>query len=347
MATDAIQPPLANSQIGAVSGPAATSQGPATQGAPPPPPHAAAPPTSALQVAVANAAATQGGMAGLLANLVSLEESQSLPAAVQAAAAGLLGAQLPLDPPPTAGEVQQAVAQSGLFLEAQLAADGAPVGGDVKAMLFNLVQGLEAETSGATSAPIGPSLAPPYPGAALQGQAPASPTLVPNAALEWVVVLLAKEAKGALSRQVLMQAASLPKSGQAAAAGQTASRGSAAHWLFELLLAAPDGPAVAEFEIDRDGGGREDRPSDPIWRVRFSLDFAPLGPVHARISLSGGRAHVALWAEDADTREFLNGAQGELADDLMGDDLIAEVAVFQGKPNAAPPPAGHFVNRAV
>jgi hypothetical protein len=302
-----------------------------------------------LQTAVASAAGSQAGLSGLLADLASALQSGGLPSDVQTAAAQILDAQLELDPPPTAQDLQQAVAQSGLFLEAQLAQTGAPPAGDLKAALLNLVETLESSTDSDVSAGFGPAgagPAPPYAGAPLQGQPPATPMLAPDAALEMIAALLTKEAKGALSRQMLMQAASLPKSGQTASA-QGATQRSSASWLFELLFAAPDGPAVAQFEIDRDGEPPQDGAPDPIWRVRFSLDFAPIGPIHARISLGGGQAHVALWAENDETRSLLDAQQGDLAAALSEDDLTAQVAVFQGRPNVAPAAAGQFMNRAV
>jgi len=314
----------------------------------------AAPAPSALQTAVASAAGSQVGLSGLLADLTSALQSPGLPADIQAAAAQILGAQLPLDPPPTAEGLQQAIAQSGLFLEAQLAQGGLPPNGDLKAMLLNLIQTLGASTDINASAGLvssGAALPPPYAGAPLQGQAPATPLLPPESALEMVAALLSKEAKGALSRQVLMQAASLPKSGQASPSQMSSSQGTVqrpgASWLFELLFAAPDGPAVAQFEIDRDAEPPHDGGPDPTWRVRFSLDFAPIGPIHARISLSGGKAHVALWAENDETRSLLDAQQDDLADALREDELTAHVAVFQGQPNVAPAPAGYFMNRSV
>ncbi len=306
---------------------------------------------SALQTAVASAAGSQAGLAGLLANLESALQSPSLPSDVQAAAAQILDAQLSLDPPPTAQDLQQAVAQSGLFLEAQLAQTGAPPDGDMKAALLSLIDMLEPLIGPAAPASTGASPAPPYAGAPLQGQPPATPLLLPDAALELVAALLSKDAKGALSRQVLMQAASLPKSAQTSAPtsalGASSSQRPGASWLFELLFAAPDGPAVAQFEIDRDGEPPRDGAPDPIWRVRFSLDFAPIGPIHARISLSGGQAHVALWAENDDTRSMLDAHQADLAHALREDDVIAQVAVLQGRPNVTAAAAGQFMNRAV
>jgi hypothetical protein len=340
------------SSVAAVtSGAPATAAAEATKSAPASPTPVSAGP-SALQMAVASAAGSQAGLSGLLANLASALQSSGLPSDVQAAAAQILDAQLSLDPPPTAQDLQQAIAQSGLFLEAQLAQTGAPPGGDMKAALLNLIQTLEPLTGPGAPASTEASPAPPYAGGPLQGQPPATPLLLPEAALELIAALLSKDAKGALSRQVLMQAASLPKSGQMSAQGASSAQASfaqrpGASWLFELLFAAPDGPAIGQFEIDRDGEPPRDGAPDPIWRVRFSLDFAPIGPIHARISLRGGQAHVALWAENEETRSLLDAHQAELADALGEDDLIAQVAVLQGRPNVAPAPAGRFMDRAV
>jgi hypothetical protein len=365
MAMDSVSSLAANTSLTpspAVAGVAAvaprTPTGAVSGGAPAPsaPGATSSAASSALQTAVASAAGSQAGLSGLLADLSQALQTSDLPSDVQAAAAQILDAQLALDPPPTADAVQQAIAQSGLFLEARLAQDGAPPEGDMKAALLNLIQALEDSAGADTPGSMGPGAnggppPPPYAGAALQGQPPAMALLAPEATLEMVAALLSKEAKGALSRQMLMQAASLPKSGQISQGQISQSSASAqkpgASWLFELLFSAPGGPAVAQFQIDRDGAPPHDGAPDPIWRVRFSLDFAPIGPIHARISLSGGKARVALWAENDDTRSMLDARQGDLTDALRDDELTPEVAVFNGRPNVAPAPAGQFMNRAV
>ena len=58
---------------------------------------------------------------------------------------------------------------------------------------------------------------------------------------------------------------------------------------FEKVLTGSD-TAVAQFEIARDGAGTETAAAQRIWRARFSLDVEPNGPVHALVTLSGGRA---------------------------------------------------------
>src|SRR6202000_2202870 len=126
----------------------------------------------------------------------------------------------------------------------------------------------------------------------------------PGAPAQAVMAKLITETSAAIARQVLMQAASAP------ATPRAPGKAAPAQWLFEIPLATLQGAAVAQFEIDRDGGhaGRDD--DQRIWRARFSLDLDPMGPVHAKISLSAGHAHVVLWAEDKQTLSQLSRQQG-------------------------------------
>ena len=71
----------------------------------------------------------------------------------------------------------------------------------------------------------------------------------------------------------------------------------APRWSFEIPFATPQGTAMAQFEISRDGGGNEVEAAKRVWRARFSLDVEPAGPVHALISLNGERTSVRMWAE--------------------------------------------------
>ena len=84
---------------------------------------AAAAPDAALISAVRVAAARQGGLAPLFADVEQLVGGSlaSVPASVVRAAAQLLALRLPLAGNLAASDVQQALSQSGLFLEARLA----------------------------------------------------------------------------------------------------------------------------------------------------------------------------------------------------------------------------------
>jgi hypothetical protein len=108
---------------------------------------------------------------------------------------------------------------------------------------------------------------------------------------------------GALSRQVLMQVASLPD----AAGGVVPSHadGTEVHWTLEVPFVTPQGTAIAQFEIQRDA--RRSSPKQApaaAWRANFSLDFEPMGPIHAQIALTGKRAAVTSGPSAPTLRQF-------------------------------------------
>jgi hypothetical protein len=138
--------------------------------------------------------------------------------------------------------------------------------------------------------------------------------------------VLLRDAQAALARLQLSQAASTPLDPAHAA------------WRFDLPVANPSGPGFAQFEISRDGAGHTPGGAAPTWRARFSMDLEPGGPVHAEVSLSGGRTRVTLWAERDGAFRDLAAEQGELVGALAGPEgADAAVRVLFGAP---PPPAG-------
>ena len=107
---------------------------------------------------------------------------------------------------------------------------------------------------------------------------------------------------GALARQTLLQAASLPEQ-----PGGRAAEAATQRWTFEVPFATPQGTAhrAVRGEPRRQHGPQTNR-MRAIWRARFSLDLEPMGPVHALVALAGERASVTLWAERAATATRLN-----------------------------------------
>ena len=91
---------------------------------------------------------------------------------------------------------------------------------------------------------------------------------------------------------------------------RSAARRPAPRWNFEVPFATPHGTAIAQFEIARDGHRRRAKARRATWRVRFTLDVEPMGPVHAQIALNGVRASVSLWAERDDQRRAAAPAGG-------------------------------------
>ena len=313
----------------------------------------------AVAEAVQSAAPRQGGLGPLMADLAQALGSPALPAPAREAAARLLGLQTPLTPEIEGADVKQAAARSGLFLEARLAgqpATAATLGPDLKAALVSAravftawAEATEAEVpllqaAPTPSRPAAPQAPPPPPfrNGPVDAQAPAAPP--PPAEPRALARRLLRETEAAVARQELMQAASLPN----ARAADPAEPPGRTHWLFEVPFATPQGTAVAQFEVERDGGGDPAGPGEtaPAWRARFALDVEPFGPVHVQVTLSGARAGVQLWAERAETAERLRAAQALLRADLEAADYAPDVAVSAGAPSRPAAAPGLFVDRS-
>lgn len=409
----------------------------------------------AVSAAVQSAAARQGSLSPLFANLGVAAGSSTLPVTLQQAAAQLLAQRTPLGENLTGDALKTAFRNSGLFLEQSLASSQASNGPDFKAALIVFRQTVAswlgnapASENAASPQPanLPPSAAPPlspeteageillpqapaiaeeaadvegkvriyapneplptatnraaaasagltslqevlqgfpkgvqdavanlldaegHPGAAhtlaegdeaivrtnvppppfrgseTSAQSIAVPSLAPDDAPATVAHRLIEDTDAALARQTLLQAASLPVDVPGARNDPTAPR-----WNFEIPFATPQGTAVAQFEISRDGANHEAEASSRVWRARFSLDVEPSGPVHALVSLSGGRTSVRMWAERPATAAQLRINAPQLSHALReaalepGDIVIGEGA----PPKAVPPPAGHFLDRAL
>jgi hypothetical protein len=194
-----------------------------------------------------------------------------------------------------------------------------------------------------------PRTPPPYAGGPTAGQKPlerSPPLAIPPEAM---ARRLLKGVQGALARQDLMQIASLPESlGHEPETGDL--RQAPARLNFDLPFVTPQGVAVAQFEISRDGGGASGgggAPAERTYRARFSIDVEPLGPVHAQVVLSGSRARVSLWAERSETIARLRAGEEALGAALRQAELTPDVAVHSGTPpTLGSGPLGHFVDQA-
>jgi hypothetical protein len=445
--------PASDAQVGAAASPSpvqAPSNDPLT-------------PLQRIAVAVASehAAAQQQSLAPLFADLNAVAASDNLPPALREAAAQVLAQRTSLDPDLGGGDVQRAFQQSGLFLEASLAAGSLPAGGgipDLKAALIVLRQALvsvagtadgpaasvmQPSTSGTSGGakPAAPTMAspalalslpadaetpeipllqarlalpeqvvagaagrllptevlsngpqtvasamaltmlqealpeirraagasiaatsaqdgrgdpaasradtppPPFRGALPSAQPVASASISPDAPASTMAHRLLDDTDAAIARQTLLQVASLPDRVDASGARIDLA---APRWHFEIPFATPQGTAMAQFEIARDGGGKEAEAAKQVWRARFSLDIEPAGPVHALITLSGERTSVRMWAERPATAAQLRAGAGELSQALSAAELQpGDIVIREGAPpQPTPPKAGHFLDRA-
>jgi hypothetical protein len=186
---------------------------------------------------------------------------------------------------------------------------------------------------------------PPVNGALPTAQPVAPATLSPHAPLETTLQHLLSDTDGAIARQTLLQIASLPGQSDPSA---TRADTSTPRWNFEIPFATAQGTAMAQFEISRDGGGRDVDPAKRVWRARFSLDVEPAGPVHALVSLNGDRTSVRMWAERPATASQLRAGVSQLTQALSRAELNpGEIVVRDGAPSQATPVvAGHFLDRA-
>lgn len=186
---------------------------------------------------------------------------------------------------------------------------------------------------------------PPFRGSTPAAQAMARSTLALDDGPASVAQHLMKDTDAAIARQTLLQAASLPDRvdvpGLRTEAGQP-------RWNFEIPFATPQGTAIAQFEISRDGDGVEVNRARKTWRARFSLNVEPTGPVHALVSLTGGQTSVRMWAERPATAAKLRANADQLTHALREAALEpGDIVIRDGTPPPpAPPPAGQFLDRA-
>jgi hypothetical protein len=187
---------------------------------------------------------------------------------------------------------------------------------------------------------------PPFRGALPSAQPVAAPSIASNAPLATSAHQLLDDTDAAIARQTLLQVASLPD--HVTIAG-TQIDPAAPRWSFEIPFVTPQGTAVTQFEISRDGGGNEVEAARRIWRARFSLDIEPAGPVHALVSLSGDKTSVRMWAERPATAAQLRAGAAQLSQALNNAELkTGDIVIRDGAPpQVAPAPAGHFLDRAL
>jgi hypothetical protein len=222
--------------------------------------------------------------------------------------------------------LRQALAQSGLVFEARLA-QGQFDEGDLKATLLRLLARLQGR-AGNHPASVGPTRG-------NGGQVAAGPE--PGGALVEALRHLVEDALACVRWQ---QISSLPDH----------ARGGFL-WHAGLPLRSPDGaPTTLWLRAERDTDGRATE--DRRWTVDLSLSVAPLGPLHARLSLLGERVSATIWAEIQDTATLVAAHLHLLRAGLERAGLaIGQLAARSGRPataadQPAPPLRGLLDERA-
>jgi len=187
---------------------------------------------------------------------------------------------------------------------------------------------------------------PPISGALPAAQPVMAATLASNSSPETAMHALLAGTDGAIARQTLLQVASLPAQVDPAAGriDPTSQR-----WNFEIPFVTPQGTAMAQFEISREGAGTEVEAAKRAWRARFTLDVEPAGPVHALVSLNGERTSVRMWAERPATADQLRAGVSQLSQALSRAELQpGDIVIRDGAPSQpVSARAGHFLDRAL
>ncbi len=189
---------------------------------------------------------------------------------------------------------------------------------------------------------------PPFRGALPSAQPVSQPSVAPETPLAPAAQHLLADTDAAIARQTLLQVASLPDRIDALPQPAHNNDPTAPRWNFEIPFATPQGTAMAQFEISRDGGSGAEA-AKKVWRARFTLDVEPTGPVHALVALVGEKTSVRMWAERPATAERLRAGSTDLANALARAELKpGDIVIRDGTP---PQPqttsAGHFLDRAL
>ena len=308
------------------------------------------------------ALARQDGIAPLLANLRALQESGGaamMPAKVLRQVGQILAQALPVEQRPVTPKVlRQAVAQSGLFMEAHQAA-GQPAAPqrDLKAGLVALREALApllerlgppAQTAAAARPETAPAPAaqqvrpaPPRRDGPLTPQPIAEPTLGASDPPLRIAETLLRQTEAAIDRIALSQFASLP------AEAIRADQGLVQRWVTEIPLAFQSGTATLPLKVEREPARRQAGAADgPLWRVRFALDVEPMGPLQGVVTLQGRRVGVTLWAEREDVSRLLRGAAPGLEAALLDASFEqGAIDIHTGQPPVIQPTAGQFLDR--
>src|SRR3954469_6276057 len=251
------------------------------------------------QVATAQTQAGQAAQAALPATEPEIAQSPQMPRSANLAAAVLADI--------AGGAPQSAMPRT---MTAGLAASLLQeITQDLPRMTGNLPGSNKAVPDGHVVEAAARATPPPVRGALPSPQSIASPSLAPDTPLAATVHRLLDDTDAAIARQTLLQVASLPD--RTDASGHRVDP-TVPQWNFEIPFATPQGTAMAQFEISRDGGNESADPARRAWRARFTLNVEPAGPVHALITLNGDKTFVRMWAERPTTAQQLRAGLGDL-----------------------------------
>ena len=212
--------------------------------------------------------------------------------------------------------LQQAVLDSGLFLESRLATGAGvterwSVSQDLKARLLRLAAVLEKHASSPAQRTQGETAA-----TRMNPDAPPAP---PAKETEPVRELL-RQTDGVLARIQVRQLGS---------AGPQASGVTA--WHIEVPVTNNGQAEVLPLQFEREEG--DDEQQAALWSVKLAVELVALGKLYARIVLASGTVSTTIWAERRETAALAKQRLAGLQDALVAAGLpVGVLCCQQGTP---------------
>jgi hypothetical protein len=271
----------------------------------------------------------------LLANLAWIAQRKSgvetLPRPVVQAAAHLWHALPEAEALGDPKALEAAIAKSGVFLEADLAAHRGPpdprFASDLKTLMLTLQRALQASGAKPSSAHSDVAGHAPVP------TARGSLTMLPAAPATLAVLEEPPQQLNELSRQTDGALARLTTVQISNAAPDPAVQS----MLIDLPVRHEDRAAMLRLKIERDGSSRRGTGGTDSWTVEAAVDLGAIGALHAKVTLVGKRIGVQLRAESPAVVEALSQRADELESMLAEAGLeVDRVVCLHGMPAGDP-----------
>ena len=289
----------------------------------------------------------QGSLEGLFS---ALTNTAALPEGLSGTAERLLGLIPEMQQLGDAKTLAQALAKSGIFLEARLLSGQAEsLHSDMKAALLRLIAQLpglpgsgplSAAQSAATLGQMLPAFARNALGTLGQSNArqlaqsfplPSKPLFTADGEAD--LELMLKLAAAALSRLQTHQLSSLAQT-------QTGPDGTqVTTWQIEVPMRDARDIVALQIKLQREEESQKNgkEKSETLWRIDLAFDVAPLGPLQVQAQLSSGSLSSQIWAERSSTAQLISTELDYLRQRLLNAGLtIGELACRQGTPPQGP-----------
>jgi hypothetical protein len=295
----------------------------------------------------------QGSLEGLINALQNQPPSDATSAELRAAVDRLLAGLPDVQQLSTPKGLAQALANSGLFLEAKLLAGQNPsLTPDMKGNLLRLIAQMAPGLPGNTSfnaiiaantlaqtlpsfvrsalGTLGQVSAKPQP-----GSFPLPSRLLQSLEGEGDLEHLLRLAAAAVSRLQSHQLSSLEQT------GTTADGNLQSTWQLEIPMRNLQDIVPLQVKFQREqtpqkepGEKREERePKQQLWRVELAFDMEPLGPLQVQAQLIQGRLSSQLWAERPYTASLIESHLGGLRERLVASGLnVGDLDCHLGTP---------------